>query len=237
MADLEQFRRDTRAWLEANCPPEMRRPMTSDEDTFWGGSNPKFASEAQRVWFERMRDQGWTVPHWPREYGGGGLDPEQAKIVRQEMAAIGARQPLTSFGISMLGPALLKYGTEAQKKEHLPKIAAGLIRWCQGYSEPNAGSDLASLQTRAEGDGDDFVINGQKVWTSLAHRAHWCLLLARTDPTARKHLGISYLLVDMRSPGITVRPLVQITGDAEFNEVFFEDVRVPKANLVGQLHQ
>ena len=141
MADLEKFRAETRAWLEQNCPAEMRKPMTSDGDTFWGGRNTKFSSEAQQVWFERMRDKGWTVPHWPKEYGGGGLDGEQAKIVRQEMAAIGARQPLVSFGISMLGPALLKYGTEAQKKEHLPKISAGLIRWCQGYSEPNAGSD------------------------------------------------------------------------------------------------
>src|ERR1700737_4386034 len=164
MFDLEKFRRETRAWLEANCPPEMRRPMTSDEDTFWGGRNTKFSSEPQRVWFERMRDKGWTVPHWPKEYGGGGLDAEQTKIVRQDMAALGARQPLVSFGISMLGPALLKYGTDAQKKEHLPKISAGLIRWCQGYSEPNAGSDLASLQTRAESDGDDFIINGQKIW-------------------------------------------------------------------------
>jgi alkylation response protein AidB-like acyl-CoA dehydrogenase len=161
MSDMEKFRTETRAWLEANCPPEMRRPMASDGDTFWGGRNTKFSSEPQRVWFERMRDKGWTVPHWPKEYGGGGLDGEQAKIVRQEMAAIGARQPLVSFGISMLGPALLKYGTDAQKKEHLPKIAAGLIRWCQGYSEPNAGSDLASLQTRAESDGDDYIINGQ----------------------------------------------------------------------------
>src|ERR1035437_7240078 len=135
MSDLEKFRRETRAWLEANCPPEMRRPMTSDEDTFWGGRESKFSSEPQRVWFGR-------VPHWPKEYGGGDLDPEETKVVCQELAALGARQPLVSFGISMLGPALLKYGTDAQKKEHLPKISAGLIRWCQGYSEPNAGSGL-----------------------------------------------------------------------------------------------
>src|SRR5262245_50340636 len=156
MADLEKFRSETRAWLEQNCPPEMREPVTSERDTFWGGRNAKFSSEPQRIWFERMRDKGWTVPHWPKEYGGGGLDGEEAKILRQEMAAIGARQPLSSFGISMLGPALLKYGTEEQKKDHLPKITAGLIRWCQGYSEPNAGSDLASLQTRAESDGDHY---------------------------------------------------------------------------------
>src|SRR3954451_14519378 len=161
MSDLDQFRRETRAWLEANCPPEMRRPMTADEDTFWGGRNTKFSSEPQRVWFERMRDKGWTVPDWPRQYGGGGLDRGEAKILREEMAAIGARLPLSSFGIWMLGPALLKYGTDAQKKEYLPKIAAGLILWFQGYSEPNAGSDLAFLQARAESDGDHFIINGQ----------------------------------------------------------------------------
>ncbi|MGY4413035.1 alkylation response protein AidB-like acyl-CoA dehydrogenase [Bradyrhizobium sp. LB7.1] len=147
-ADLETFRKQTRAWLEANCPPEMRKPATSDTDVFWGGRNAKFASEPQRIWFERMRDKGWTVPDWPKEYGGGGLSAAEHKVLRAEMAKLGARPPLSSFGIWMLGPALLKYGNDAQKKEHLPNIAAGLIRWCQGYSEPNAGSDLASLQTR-----------------------------------------------------------------------------------------
>jgi alkylation response protein AidB-like acyl-CoA dehydrogenase len=237
MSDLEQFRRETRSWLEANCPPEMRRPATSDEDVFWGGRNTTFSSEAQRVWFERMRDRGWTVPHWPTEYGGGGLDPEQAKIVRQEMAAIGARQPLTSFGISMLGPALLKYGTEAQKKEHLPKIAAGLIRWCQGYSEPNAGSDLASLQTRAESDGDDFIINGQKIWTSYANFADWIFCLVRTDPAAKKHDGISFILFDMASKGVSTKPILLISGKSPFCETFFDNVRVPKANLVGTINR
>ena len=202
MSDLEKFRRETRAWLEANCPPEMRRPMTSEADTFWGGRNTKFSSEPQRVWFERMRDKGWTVPHWPKEYGGGGLDRRggQDRATRK-WRAIGARAPLTSFGISMLGPALLKYGTEAQKKEHLPKIAAGEIRWCQGYSEPGAGSDLASLQTRAESEGDHFVINGQKIWTSYANHADWIFCLVRTDATAKKHDGISFMLFDMASPG------------------------------------
>ena len=237
MSDLDQFRRETRAWLEANCPPEMRRPMTSDEDTFWGGRNTKFSSEPQRVWFERMRDKGWTVPHWPKEYGGGGLDAEQAKIVRQEMAAIGARQPLTSFGISMLGPALLKYGTEAQKKEHLPKIAAGLIRWCQGYSEPNAGSDLASLQTRAESDGDDFVINGQKIWTSYANFADWIFCLVRTDPAAKKHDGISFILFDMASKGVSTKPILLISGRSPFCETFFDNVRVPKSHVVGTVNR
>ena len=237
MSDLDQFRRETRTWLEANCPPEMRRPMTSEEDTFWGGRNTKFSSEPQRVWFERMRDKGWTVPHWPREYGGGGLDAEQAKIVRQEMAAIGARQPLTSFGISMLGPALLQYGTEAQKKEHLPKIAAGLIRWCQGYSEPNAGSDLASLQTRAESDGDDFIINGQKIWTSYANFADWIFCLVRTDAAARKHDGISFILFDMTSKGVSTRPILLISGRSPFCETFFDNVRVPKSQVVGTVNR
>jgi len=237
MADLDKFRKETRAWLEANCPPEMRKPMTADDDTFWGGRNAKFSSEPQRIWFERMRDKGWTVPHWPTEYGGGGLDGEEAKIVRQEMAAIGARQPLTSFGISMLGPALLKYGTDAQKKEHLPKITAGLIRWCQGYSEPNAGSDLASLQTRAESDGDDFVINGQKIWTSYANYADWIFCLVRTDPAAKKHDGISFILFDMASKGVSTKPILLISGRSPFCETFFDNVRVPKAHIVGQINR
>jgi alkylation response protein AidB-like acyl-CoA dehydrogenase len=237
MSDLENFRRETRKWLEAHCPPEMRRPMGSDEDTFWGGRNTKFSSEPQRVWFERMRDKGWTVPHWPKEYGGGGLDPEQTKIMRQEMAALGARSPLTSFGISMLGPALLKYGTDAQKKEHLPKIAAGLIRWCQGYSEPNAGSDLASLQTRAESEGDDFIINGQKIWTSYANFADWIFCLVRTDASAKKHDGISFILFDMASKGVSTKPILLISGRSPFCETFFDNVRVPKANLIGTINR
>jgi acyl-CoA dehydrogenase len=237
MTDLDQFRRDTRGWLEANCPPEMRHPRMSDEDVFWGGRNTTFSSEPQRVWFERMRDKGWTVPHWPKEYGGAGLDPEQTKIVRQEMAAIGAREPLTSFGISMLGPALLKYGTDAQKKEHLPKIAAGLIRWCQGYSEPNAGSDLASLQTRAESDGDDFIINGQKIWTSLANYADWIFCLVRTDASAKKHDGISFILFDMASKGVSTKPILLISGRSPFCETFFDDVRVPKSHVVGTVNR
>ena len=177
MSDLETFRRETRAWLEANCPPEMRKPMTADGDTFWGGRNTKFSSEPQRIWFERMRDKGWTAPHWPREYGGGGLDGEEAKIVRQEMAAIGARQPLTSFGISMLGPALLKYGTDAQKKEHLPKITAGLIRWSRAIPSrtpdriwprckpaPKAMATTSSSTARRSGRRMRITPTGFSVW-------------------------------------------------------------------------
>ncbi len=237
MADLEKFRTETRVWLEANCPPEMRKPATSDEDVFWGGRNAKFSSEPQRVWFERMRDKGWTVPDWPRDYGGGGLEAAEAKILREEMAAIGARPPLSSFGIWMLGPALLKYGTEAQKKEHLPKITAGLIRWCQGYSEPNAGSDLASLQTRAESDGDDFIISGQKIWTSYANYADWIFCLVRTDPAAKKHDGISFILFDMTSKGVSTKPILLISGKSPFCETFFDNVRVPKSNVVGQINR
>jgi alkylation response protein AidB-like acyl-CoA dehydrogenase len=171
MSDLEKFRSETRGWLEANCPVEMREPVLTESEFFWGGRNKTYQSAAQRVWFERMRDKKWIVPYWPAEYGGGGLDPERAKIVREEMHAIGARAPIRSFGIMMLGPALLKFGTEEQKREHIPKILSGDIRWCQGYSEPNAGSDLASLQTRADLDGDFYVVSGSKIWTSHADKA------------------------------------------------------------------
>ena len=237
MSDLDQFRNDTRAWLEANCPPEMRTPMAGDDDTYWGGRNGKFSSEPQRLWFERMRDRGWTVPDWPKDYGGGGLSAAEFKVLREEMAAIGARSPLSSFGIWMLGPALLKYGTEAQKLEHLPKIARGEIRWCQGYSEPNAGSDLASIQTRAVSDGDDFLITGQKIWTSYANYADWIFCLVRTDPTAKKHDGISFILFDMASPGVSTRPILLISGKSPFCETFFDSVRVPKSHVVGTVNR
>ena len=168
MADLDQFHTETRAWLEANCPAEMRSPMKSEKDAVWGGRKATFSSPAQKQWLDAMGARGWTVPDWPSEYGGGGLSAAETKVLREEMAAIGARSPLLSFGISMLGPALLKYGNEAQKKRFLPEIARGEIRWCQGYSEPGAGSDLAGLQTRAEDAGDHYLVNGQKVWTSYA---------------------------------------------------------------------
>jgi acyl-CoA dehydrogenase len=237
MSDPEVFRKETRAWLEANCPPEMRRPVQGDEEICWGGRHWVFNSEAQRVWLERMGAKGWTVPEWPREYGGGGLSREEAKILRQEMRALGCRSPLDSFGIWMLGPALLKYGNEEQKREHLPKIARGEIRWCQGYSEPGAGSDLASLQTRAEERGDQFVVNGSKIWTSYADQADWIFCLVRTDPAAPKHLGISFVLFDMESPGVSTKPITLISGKSPFCQTFFDEVLVPKANLVGKLNQ
>jgi acyl-CoA dehydrogenase len=229
----DTFRRQTRAWLEENCPAEMRRPILTEDDHCWGGRNATFASEAQRLWLQRMAARGWTVPAWPRDYGGGGLSASEATILAQEMRALGCRLPLSSFGIWMLGPALLKFGTEAQKREHLPKIARGEIRWCQGYSEPNAGSDLASLQTRAEDRGDHYLFNGQKIWTSYADKADWIFCLVRSESQAKKHTGISFVLFDMASPGVTTKPILLISGKSPFCETFFDNVRVDKANLVG----
>ena len=237
MSDLDSFRTETRAWLEANCPAEMRQPVRSEKDVCWGGRRWRFASDAQRVWLERMGERGWTSPEWPREYGGGGLSRDEAKALRAEMAALGCRSPLSSFGIWMLGPALLKYGSEEQKKTYLPPIVRGEIRWCQGYSEPNAGSDLASLQTKAEDRGDHFLVNGQKVWTSYADEADWIFCLVRTDPAAAKHDGISFVLFDMETPGVSTRPIPLISGKSPFCETFFDDVQVPKENLVGPLNR
>jgi acyl-CoA dehydrogenase len=228
------FRAETRAWLEANCPPEMREPIRDDDDVCWGGRNVNFKNEAQKLWLERMAARGWTVPEWPSQYGGGGLDRAEAKVLAEEMRRIKARPPLSSFGIWMLGPALLKYGNEAQKQEHLPKIARGEIRWCQGYSEPGAGSDLASLRTSAEDKGDHYLVNGSKVWTSYADKADWIFCLVRTDPAAPKHLGISFLLFDMASPGVSTSPIKLISGSSPFCQTFFDNVKVPKENLVGE---
>jgi acyl-CoA dehydrogenase len=233
MSNLEAFRAETRAWLEANCPAEMRLPIRGDDDVCWGGRKCEFSSEAQAQWLERMGAKGWTVPEWPSQYGGGGLSREQAKVLREEMAAIKARSPLSSFGIWMLGPALLKYGNEAQKLEHLPRIARGEIRWCQGYSEPGAGSDLASLRTSAEDKGDHYLVNGSKVWTSYADKADWIFCLVRTDASGPKHQGISFLLFDMASEGVSTSPIKLISGSSPFCQTFFDNVKVPKENLMG----
>ena len=230
---LEQFRSETRAWLEANCPAEMRLPQTSEDETCWGGRNFKFTSQAQKDWMDRMGAKGWTVPEWPKAYGGGGLSKEEAKVLSSELRRIKARSPLNSFGIWMLGPALLKFGSEEQKKHYLPQIARGEIRWCQGYSEPGSGSDLASLRTSAEDKGDHYLVNGQKVWTSYADKADWIFCLVRTDPTVAKHLGISFLLFDMASPGVSTAPIKLISGASPFCQTFFDNVKVPKENLVG----
>jgi acyl-CoA dehydrogenase len=240
--EVAAFRAETRAWLEANCPPEMRLPIEGDGDVCWGGRKWRFKSDAQKLWLERMAEKGWTVPEWPKAYGGGGLSKDEAKILAAEMRRISARSPLSSFGIWMLGPALLKYGNEAQKLAHLPPIARGELRWCQGYSEPGAGSDLAALRTSAilepgsgsAPGGDVYVVNGQKVWTSYADRADWIFCLVRTNPAAPKHLGISFLLFDMASPGVSTSPIKLISGYSPFCQTFFDDVRVPAANLVGE---
>ncbi len=237
MSDPEQFRVQTREWLEANCPEEMRQPMRGANDHVWGGRYWQFQSDAQRVWMERMAEKGWTAPQWPVEYGGGGLSGEQAEILKEEMQRIKARTPVSNFGFWMLGPALLKFGSEEQKRKHLPAIARGEIRWCQGYSEPNAGSDLASLQTLAEDKGDHFLVNGQKTWTSYADRADCIFCLVRTDREARKHNGISFLLFDMENEGVSTRPIELISGESPFCETFFDNVEVPKDDLVGELNR
>lgn len=234
---LEAFRRDVHAWLEANCPSEMRQPLVDEHDICWGGRRFNFKSDAQRAWLQKMAERGWTVPEWPKQYGGGGLSKDEARVLREEMSQLQCRSPLTSFGISMLGPALLKYGNEQQKLEQMPKIARGEIRWCQGYSEPGAGSDLASLKTRADDHGDHFVINGSKIWTSYGDQADWIFCLVRTGFTGKKQEGISFLLFDMESPGVATRPIRLISGYSPFTQTFFDNVKVPKQNLLGELNQ
>ena len=232
---LQTFRAETRAWLLANCPPEMREPVRGDDDLCWGGRNAQFQSPAQKQWLDRMAARGWTAPTWPTEYGGGGLSNAEAKVLREEMAALNCRAPLSSFGLWMLGPALLRFGTEVQKREHLPPIVRGEIRWCQGYSEPNAGSDLAALTTRAVQEADAWVVNGQKIWTSYANLADKIFCLVRTD-TGAKQGGISFLLFDMTSPGVRTQPILLISGKSPFCETFFDNVRVPLDNVVGQVN-
>ncbi|HEY8603494.1 acyl-CoA dehydrogenase family protein [Tsuneonella suprasediminis] len=227
MSDLDQFRSETRAWLDANCPPEMREPVRDDADVYWGGRKATFKNDAQKAWFEACRDKGYTVPAWPKEFGGAGLSPAEAKVLREEMARINARSPLSSFGIWMLGPALLQFGTEEQKLKYLNEIARGEIRWCQGYSEPGSGSDLVSLQTFGEDKGDHWIVNGQKIWTSYADKADWIFCLVRTDKND-KYRGITFMLFDMETPGVSTRPILLISGNSPFCETFFDDVKVPK---------
>ncbi len=237
MADLETFRAETRAWLDANCPASLRGADGGEEDICWGGKKWVFRSDDQRLWLERMAERGWTVPTWPEAYGGAGLSKDEAKVLKQEMQSLGCRSPLESFGIWMLAPALLKFGTEDQKTTFLPPIARGEIRWAQGYSEPNAGSDLAALQTKAVDQGDHFVVNGQKIWTSYADEADWIFTLVRTDSDAPKHLGISFLLIDMDQPGVTTKPIKLISGKSPFCETFFDDARGEKSHIVGELNR
>ena len=231
--DLEVFRNELREWLEQNCPAEMRDSSISLEAACWGGRNWVFESDAQRIWLERCVAKGYTVPTWPEAYGGAGFSREQEKIFHQEMARIDARPPLVSFGIWMLGPALLHFGTEEQKMHYLPPIARGEVRWCQGYSEPGAGSDLASVQTKCEDQGDHWLVNGQKIWTSYADHADMIFALVRTDRDAKKHLGITFLLIDMEAEGVSTRPIKLISGVSPFCETFFDNVKVAKTHEDG----
>ncbi len=236
MESLNHFRAEVRQWLADNCPESMRLPIKHGEQ-YWGGRNATFASEDSRTWFERMRDKGWVAPEWPTEYGGGGLSVEEAKILKDEMKAINARAPMFSLGIWMLGPAVLEYGTEEQKQKFITGIVRGETRWCQGYSEPGSGSDLASLQTKAEDMGDHFLVNGSKIWTTKADECDWIFCLVRTNPDGIKQEGISFLLIDMETEGVSTSPIELISGESEFCQTFFDNVKVPKENLIHELNQ
>ncbi len=230
LVDTGAFRARAKAWLAEHFPRSLagRGSMMLAEGR--PSRDPDF-----RAWVAAMGETGWGVPTWPKAYGGGGLGREEARVLREEMAAIGAWSPIGGMGVMMFGPTLLEYGTEAQKQAHIPRIARADVRWCQGFSEPGAGSDLASLQTRCEDKGDHWLVNGSKIWTSGAQWADWCFCLVRTD-TSRKHEGISFLIFDMTTPGIEVRPIRLISGNSPFCETFFTDVVVPKDNLVGPLN-
>jgi alkylation response protein AidB-like acyl-CoA dehydrogenase len=225
----DAFRAEARDWLKAKFPASLKGRGAL---MYMEGATPADGDVA--AWTAAMGETGWGVPTWPKAYGGGGLETAQARILQQEMNAAGAWNPIGGMGVMMFGPTLLEYGSEEQKRRHIPAIARGEIRWCQGFSEPGAGSDLASLQTKCEDKGDHWLVNGQKIWTSGAQWADWCFCLVRTD-TTKKHEGISFLLIDMTTPGIEVRPIRLISGNSPFCETFFTDVKVPKDNLVGPL--
>lgn len=230
--ELQGFRSEARGWLAQNFPSSLK-----DKKSVFFGSVPIYPQgEDFQIWKERMVAKGWGAPTWPRIYGGGGLSIDQARVLEQEMDAINAFNPMAGIGTNMLGPALLKYASDEQKQRHIPPICRGETIWCQGYSEPGAGSDLASLRTRADDKGDHFLVNGQKIWTSYANHARWCFCLVRTD-TTHKQQGISFLLIDMTTPGVDARPIRVIYGTSPFCEVFYTDVIVPKENLVGEINE
>jgi alkylation response protein AidB-like acyl-CoA dehydrogenase len=236
MGELESFREEVRTWLQENAPRSLFGRTGSQLEGTWGGRKATYPNPDTKRWLDVAAERGFTAPTWPTEYGGGGLTSAEAKVLNQELRKLELPPPLIGFGLTMIGPTLLQYGTEEQKREHLPKICRGEIRWCQGYSEPGAGSDLASLQTRALRDGDAFVLDGQKVWTSYADLADWMFALVRTDPEAKKQEGITFLLLDMETPGIEVRPITLISGSSPFCEAFFREVRVPVANVIGKIN-
>ncbi len=233
MADIDDFRAETRSWLEDNCPAGARGPGPIST----GATSIAIDHEDTQLWLDRMIEKGWTAPVWPKEYGGGGLDTGQYMALIQEMRRIDARAPLGGMGVSLIGPTLLEYGTDEQKARHIPRIVRGEVAWCQGYSEPGSGSDLASLSTRAQDKGDHFVVNGQKIWTSGAQYADWIFALVRTDADVPKHEGISFVLMDMHQDGITVSPIRLISGESPFCETFFDNAIARKDDLVGELNK
>ena len=230
--DIATFRTEAREWLEANCPSSMRNKPVHFEDAF-----DIYNTDDARAWRDACAARGWTAPLWPKDYGGAEMSRDEYQVFQEEMAAIKALPPETGMGLAMIGPTLLEFGTEAQKLEHLPKIATGEVRWCQGYSEPGSGSDLASLQTKAVQEGDQFIINGQKIWTSGANNADWMFALVRTDPDASKHDGISFVLLDMHQEGVSVKPIQLISGSSPFCETFFDNAVALRSNLVGELNK
>ena len=231
-SELDAFRAEAREWLEANYPQSLRDDPEAGLRMMAGGVKP---TGDHLVWKQRMADKGWGCPTWPKQYGAGGLSGAQARVLQQEMDRVGAYNPMVGMGLSMFGPTLLEYGTEAQKQRHIPPIVKGELRWCQGYSEPGAGSDLASLMTKCEDAGDHWKINGQKIWTSGAQYADWCFCLVRTD-TTKKHEGISFVLINMHQPGVETRPIKLIAGNSPFCETFFTDARAEKDDMLGPLN-
>lgn len=236
MSELDEFRDEVRSFLENHAPKSLLG-KASPEMVYWGGRNPHLPAPESREFCLACAERGWTTPTWPKEYGGGGLSKAHERVWIQELARLALPPPLTGFGLSMIGPTLLQFGSEAQKAEHLPKIVRGEIRWCQGYSEPNAGSDLAALATSAVIDGDDYVLNGQKIWTSYGDLSDWMFCLVRTDPNAKKQTGITFILLDMDQPGVEVRPIKLISGSSPFCETFFTDARAKTRDVIGGVNQ
>jgi acyl-CoA dehydrogenase len=231
--DLITFRKEAAAWIKENCPSSIRKPIEKNEDFYMGGQNQEYATDDQVLWFNQCYERGWIAAHWDKKYGGGGLTLKHTSIIAEEMAKFGARLPLVGMGVFMIGPAILKFGSEEQKTKYLNEITRGDIWWVQGYSEPGAGSDLVALQTKAEDKGDHYLVNGQKIWTTFGDKGDWIFALVRTHPDRSKYEGISFLLIDMTSEGVSTRPIKLISGTSPFTETFFDNVKVPKQNVVG----
>ena len=231
--ELEKFENYVDAWIKENCPDSMRTPMPVSEQV-WASSNIHFPTNDSKLWFDAMVQKGWCTPEWPKKFGGGGLSFEEAKILRSRLKFFRCRPPQINFGISMLGPVLLEFGTDEQKKEFLPKISRGEIWWCQGFSEPGAGSDLANVSTTAKLVNKDYVINGSKIWTSEANKADWMYCLVRTAKTEKKQAGISFVLLDLKQSNIEIKPIKLLSGQSPFCQVFFDDVLAKKSHRVAE---